>query len=875
MEDYVATDQRPVDQCLNDIERSDIYVGLFGFRYGYIPPALHHNPQGLSITELEFRRAEELHKPCLTFVVDEATAWPRSYDDAHTAEDKGQSINKLRQYVLTEKHASLFSFPHQLASLVLASITKYLEDQKHHRLSSPRQSTKAASVYWNIQKHGSPYPGLLHFTRKYAPVFFGRDTEIGEILDRLRAPEGRFMIISGDSGIGKSSVVDAGLLPKLETPGFLNGQTFHAVRMVPSQRQQPLEALMGTLASLVTQAGLRPDKLLEVLIQNPDMLGTQIKNITKNWDFQHKLLLFLDQMEELFTSHDRSQANRFLTALLHATQEDALWVASTIRSDHLHYCHRHPDMVNVLNGQGHYALGPVKPYMMKDMILKPAQAAGLTITESFAKRLIQDTEVDAANLPLLGFALDRLYQEREGQELSEKVYDKLGGIAGAIGVHVQMVENTIRSKLGVKTDEVLPTLFQTLAKVQKEESVPTRNRPKKVDFPATLHPVIDLLVNERLLRTEGEGEDSTISITHEKLFKTWPSLSEYIETNTKTLIDRTLLESRAKKWDGLGRPWVSGLATGKEYLDFGKVGFAGNNLTREFLRASRRATWIRRFLIFLPIILVFTATWLVGQGWITKYEILRARSKIMSIHLEPEMVKIPGGKFRQGDIEKMGDEDKGDEQPIREVTINPFFMGTFEVTTEEYERYLISKDMELRSRNNPGGNQKPVTMITWTEATAYTQWLSEVSGRKFRLPTESEWEWAARGGKLGHTWAGTSDSEQLKEYAIFYDNSKNSVEPIGVDLPLDQKRKPNGFGLYDMSGNAWEWVQDCYHKDYVNAPTDGSAWLESDGGNCERRMMRGGSWDKESVHLRTSNRGWNFPDFKSDEIGFRLAEDLR
>ncbi|HMS84334.1 MAG TPA: DUF4062 domain-containing protein [Nitrospira sp.] len=96
MEDYVAADQRPVDKCLKDVEAADIYIGLFAFRYGYIPPAQHENPKGLSITELEYRRAEALTKPCLTFVVSDTTAWARVFDDAYTAGDKGERVRALR-----------------------------------------------------------------------------------------------------------------------------------------------------------------------------------------------------------------------------------------------------------------------------------------------------------------------------------------------------------------------------------------------------------------------------------------------------------------------------------------------------------------------------------------------------------------------------------------------------------------------------------------------------------------------------------------------------------------------------------------------------------------------------------------------------------
>ena len=108
MEDYVATDQRPVDKCLKGVAEADIYIGIFAFRYGYVPPVRHNNRRQLSITELEFRHAEQLKKHCLSFVVDDSTSWPPKFMDAHTLKDKGTRINWLRQHLLTKKLPARF-----------------------------------------------------------------------------------------------------------------------------------------------------------------------------------------------------------------------------------------------------------------------------------------------------------------------------------------------------------------------------------------------------------------------------------------------------------------------------------------------------------------------------------------------------------------------------------------------------------------------------------------------------------------------------------------------------------------------------------------------------------------------------------------------
>lgn len=856
MEDYVAADQRPVAQCLKDVEDADIYVGLFAFRYGYVPPENHGNPNKLSITELEFRHAEALKKPCLTFFVDEKTPWPNVFSDAYHADDKGKRIKTLRQHLLSEKLASSFSAPHELSTLVLAAVAKHLNVGKSSEPTHPTEAAEAATVFWDIEKQGSPYPGLLHFTRKYAPVFFGRDAEVREILDRLREPEGRFMIISGDSGVGKSSVVDAGLLPILEHGGLPDVEPCLSVRMVPSQRRQPVEALLGALGSLVTQAGLRPDSLLEELTRAPDTLGAQITATMKQSAASRSLVLFIDQMEELFTSQDLNQANRFLAALYQAAQEGPLWVIGTIRSDHLHYCHRHPDMLKVLNSNGHYALGPVQPYMMQDMILKPAQAVGLTMTETFAKRLIHDTEAASANLPLLAFVLEQLFQKRTNHELSEKVYEELGGISGAIATHVKAVEDKIQKTVGVKAAEVLPALFQALVNVQKEEGIPTRNRQKKHEFPDHLQPVINQLVTERLFRTEGEGEDATVSISHEKLFDAWPALKEYVGTKNKELVDRTLLDSRAKKWVRIGKPPFSGLATGREYHDFLKAGFAGNALTREFLQASRRARHLWMGSILVIILLLSGLTYLWQKGYNMEQALLKVRSLVVRINVPPEMVSIPDGKFRQGDEFAF----------IPEVTMRAFAMGKHEVTFEEYDRFAIATNRELPNDQGWGRGQRPVINVTWQDAKDYATWLSVQIGQPYRLPTESEWEYAARSGNKQEKWAGTDDETRLGDYAVYAANSGYRTAVVG-------SKQDNSFNLKDMSGNVFEWVEDCWHENYQGAPGDGTVWEEAGGDYCTLHTIRGGSWHNSPRSLRASSREGYTIDFRNFNLGFRLVQE--
>jgi hypothetical protein len=484
---------------------------------------------------------------------------------------------------LAQKLTSSFSNPHELATLVLAAVKTQLDRIKTPE--SPVATTPASAITWDIKKEGSPYPGLMHFTRKYARVFFGRDQEVGAILDRIRQPDGRFIIISGDSGVGKSSVVDAGILPKLEDGALPGGEPCVTVRMVPGQGGEPFDAFKTALGSLVTRAGLQPDAIVKELKQSPDILTRHLRKIIADGADGKTIVLFLDQMEELFTAQDVNQSNKFLKTLYRAAQEKALWVIATIRSDHLQFCHRHPEMLQVLRGQGHYPLGRVEQFMMQDMIVKPANCAGLKVSENLARHIVNDTVSESVNLPLLAFVLNQLFEKRSDHELSERVYRELDGVSGAIAEHVKTVEEKMRQDLGRKTAELLPEIFQSLVIVNLE-GLPTRRRPLLSGFSEAQRPVVKLLTDERLLHTEGDGEASTVSISHEKLFEAWPALRDYISVNKKSLMDQTLLENRARKWIDMGKPWFGGLASGRELKDFRRAGVP----TRQAKRYLRPVT---------------------------------------------------------------------------------------------------------------------------------------------------------------------------------------------------------------------------------------------------------------------------------------------
>jgi len=221
---------------------------------------------------------------------------------------------------------------------------------------------------------------------------------------------------------------------------------------------------------------------------------------------------------------------------------------------------------------------------MQDMIIKPANCAGLKVSDNLARRIVNDTGSESANLPLLAFVLNQLFEKRSDHELSEKVYKDLGGVSGAIAEHVKTVEEKMRQDLGKQSPELLPEIFQSLV-IVNPEGLPTRRRPLLADFSQAQKAVIKLLTDKRLLDTEGEA--ATVSISHEKLFEAWPALRDYISVNKKSLMDQTLLENRARKWIDMGKPWFNGLASARELRDFRRAG-VHTSQAKIYLSASNR-----------------------------------------------------------------------------------------------------------------------------------------------------------------------------------------------------------------------------------------------------------------------------------------------
>ena len=263
----------------------------------------------------------------------------------------------------------------------------------------------------------------------------------------------------------------------------------------------------------------------------------------------------------------------------------------------------------------------------------------------------------------------------------------------------------------------------------------------------------------------------------------------------------------------------------------------------------------------------------------------------------PELVVIPAGRFRMGCVSG-SDLCGAIELPVHDVEVASFALSKYEVTRGQFAAFAAATGHEARgclvyawqvrrfgrdrwewetddraSWREPGFDQRdnePVTCMSWADAKAYVRWLSAETGEEYRLPSESEWEYAARAGTTTPFYWGAR-AEESCAHGNGADRTSDCSDGA-ARTALVGSFAPNAFGLYDMAGNVWEWVEDCWHDNYAGAPDDGTAWMR--GRDCGRRVLRGGSWNAAPAFLCSARRGVNVAGARNAVNGFRVSRTL-
>ena len=235
--------------------------------------------------------------------------------------------------------------------------------------------------------------------------------------------------------------------------------------------------------------------------------------------------------------------------------------------------------------------------------------------------------------------------------------------------------------------------------------------------------------------------------------------------------------------------------------------------------------------------------------------ILTVKAQAPAIPDKPEVIFVQGGTFN------MGSNTQDDEKPIHSVTVNSFSIGKYPVTVGQYKKFCEATGRQMPEAPSWGwNNSHPMVMVNYNDAVSYCNWLGEEYGGDYRLPTEAEWEYAARGGNKSNSYT-YSGSNDLESVGWFSDNAGGQTNRVG-------RKKPNELGIYDMSGNVCEWCRDWYSDSYyATSPKDNPKGPPTG----EYRILRGGGWTDTAEYCRFAFRHFNSPGYRDNDYGFRVV----
>jgi formylglycine-generating enzyme required for sulfatase activity len=779
--------------------------------------------------------------------------------------------------------------------------TGEFEDQLYghlHELLDRRAGAGATGVA--IHWHEAPFRALLSYEYEHAPVFFGRTRARNELRELVahRITSGRaFVLVFGASGSGKSSLVKAGLLPDLALPGMIArvGLVRRAVMRPSDAGGDLLAALAAAILSPTALPELgrlqySPGQLAALLHEAPGQASLPIRQgLTEAGKAagltdiaEARLVIVVDQLEEIFTIDRLGQRDRdvFVAALDTLAKSELVWVVATMRSDFFDRLETVPALA-ALSAQGQFLLLPPDEAEIGQIIRQPAQEAGLRFEHDAARGVDLDEVVrhaagDSGALPLLSFLLDQLWQKRSKRLMTFAAYEELGGLEGAIA---RRAEEVFLAQPEAVQNELVPLLR---ALVTVKDGKPVSRAAPLSQFPES-SPRRALLeafrhINARLLVSDDDSGRAQLRLAHEALLTHWPRAREQIAADMRDLELRGRLEEEAKEWraatrrEKKGRVRAAGLPLSEARALVTRWGSELPVEIKEFVAASQRAAWWRRFRLWgmvagapLAVVLVAGLVW-AGMVW----------SGVREVEAEMKFVTIPAGCFEMGSPES----EPGrypDEGPAHHVCVKAFDLGKYEVTQGEWRRVMVV--INPHPSFFDGDDRLPVEQVSWNEAERFVWLMSMFGHHKYRLPSEAEWEYAARAGTTTPVYWGDGN---VCEYENTQDLSMKKHDPEGdfkfvncddgywSTAPVGSF-KPNPWDLYDMLGNVVEWIKDCYVDNYNETPRDGSPNLSNP---CPDHVARGGAWDTGLQGIRAARRGLSGPSYIDNYLGFRLARTL-
>ena len=700
-----------------------------------------------------------------------------------------------------------------------------------------------------------PYKGLEFFDSDDVDLFFGRSALTAELSERLGRE--RFLAVVGASGSGKSSVVRAGVVP-VWAKGSL--EPLQGPVHVITPTAHPLESLSASLTR-DSESVSATATLMDDMLKDARSLHLYVCK-TLNFLGLSNLLLVVDQFEEVFTlCKDASERKAFVDNLIAATSEKAdspIRVMITLRADFYQHCAEHEGLRQAL--QQHQAfIGAMTQSELREAIEAPAMNNGWSLQEGLVDLILQDVGEEPGALPLLSHALLETWKRRQGRMLTLNGYTAVGGVRKAIAQTAENVyaglqpdEQRIARNIFLRLTELGEGVQDSRRRASLDELIPA---PQQVDATRS---VLKLLTDARLITTTQES----VEVAHEALIREWPTLRSWLDEDREKLRLHRHLTASATEWERRHRE-VGELYSGArlvqalEWLTDDAIVLSP--LEQTFLQASQnllkrkqRTTqlrWVGLAVVAGLILLVLT---LAVTGALNPYV-------YRPLDMQNYWATIPAGPFQMGSTTG-----SADEKPVHTVTLPEFQIGRYEVTNRQYAQCVragVCNKSDEQRWHHTADPLEPVIAISWFDAQLYCGWVDA------SLPTEAQWEKAARGGLVNknYPWgdevpscqAGTSNGANFQiDGCGFY------LTPVGT-------YGSNGYGLYDMAGNVWEWTADWYDANYYSQRDDANPFGPFDG---VEKVLRGGAWNSDKLSLRTSTRLELNPDLRYDYVGFRCAK---
>jgi formylglycine-generating enzyme required for sulfatase activity len=741
---------------------------------------------------------------------------------------------------------------------------------------------KRATIIQQLEKQEStgeepapgeaPYKGLQYFDIGDAGLFFGREAQAAQLVRRLRdllsADELRFLAVVGASGSGKSSLARAGLAAALASGEALADGTLPPQGAVGwpqhiiTPGNHPLESLAASLTRASESVSATATLIDDLRADERSLHLYARKLLSQGTGGGEQLFLLVDQFEELFTlCRDEDERTAFIQALLNAAGSPGgpVVVVLTLRADFYTHCARYEGLRAALARQQEY-IGAMNAEELRRAIEAPAEGGGWELKPGLVDLMLRDAGAEPGALPLLSHALLETWKRRQGKRLTLAGYHAAGGVRGAIAHTADRVYGALTPDEQVIAREIFLRLT--------ELGEGTQDTRRRAELDELLRIATDRQRARRVLAALADAEarlvvtgETYAEVAHEALIREWPALRGWLEAAREDLLLGRRLTEAARAWEALERD-LGDLYRGArlaQALDWAH----GHDremspLEREFLEASqaeqaragraRRLRWAGLTALVALLGVVITPA-LTSQ-----------LTRLIYRPLPMAWEDIDAEEFLMGSPEGDQNADE-DEFPQHQVYLDAYQIMAYEVTNRQYRQCVRSGVCSTPANTRYDTDEyadHPVTNVSWSMAGTFCHWAGA------RLPTEAEWEAAARGGLPGKQYPWGDETPVCEPGAP---NGANFSECSGDTMPVGSF-SPNKYSLYDMAGNVWEWVADWYASDYyANSPAENPPGPESG----DYLVLRGGSWYGDALFLRVADRRWFVPGSTYNGLGFRCA----